>query len=221
VDGRQKVLGNAQADGKETAADGQPAVVVEGEFVVEGERVALGPLRMDLVPAYQRWSNDLEAFNANGHVLPGTLEAQRERIAGRSGKPDFADFTVYDRSDQAPIGFTSLFHIDHRTGTAEFGILLGERRDHGLGTAASRLTLDWGFTVMGLHNIMLRVAGWNERAMHVYTKLGFRELGRRRGSVVTMGRRYDGVYMDMLAEEFLRNGASVLAQRAPGGDWSG
>src|SRR4029450_5182059 len=29
-------------------------------FVVEGARVALGPLRMDLVATYQRWENDLE-----------------------------------------------------------------------------------------------------------------------------------------------------------------
>jgi diamine N-acetyltransferase len=184
-------------------------------FVIEGERVALGPLRMDLVPTYQRWENDPEAANANGLVIPRTLEAQRERIASRSGKPDLADFTVYDRSDQTPIGFSSLSGIDHRNGTAEFGILLGERRGQGLGTEATRLTLDWGFTMLGLHNIMLSVAAWNERAIRVYTKVGFREVGRRRGMGVTMGRRYDGVFMDLLASEFLQAGGSVLAGRAP------
>jgi RimJ/RimL family protein N-acetyltransferase len=184
-------------------------------YVIKGERVALGPLRMDLVATYQRWDNDLEALNANGRVIPFTLEAQRERIAGLSGKPDLCDFTVYDRSDQAPVGWTSLSHIDHRNGTAEFGILLGERRDQGLGTEATRLTLDWGFTVLGLHNIMLGVAAWNERAIRVYTKVGFREVGRRRGAGLTMGRRYDAVYMDLLASEFLQAGGSVLAGRAP------
>jgi diamine N-acetyltransferase len=186
-------------------------------FVVEGARVALGPIRMDLVPTYQRWDNDLEVANANGRVIPFTLEAQRERIAGLSGKPDICDFTVYDRSDQAPVGLTSLSHIDHRNGTADFGILLGERRDQGLGTEATRLTLDWGFTVLGLHNIMLSVAAWNERAIHLYAKVGFREVGRRRGAGVTMGRRYDGVYMDLLASEFQQAGGSVLAGRAPHG----
>ena len=185
------------------------------DFVVEGERAALGPVRMDLVPAYQRWSNDLEVANGNGWVIPFTLESQRDRIAGRSGKPDFADFTVYDRSDGTPIGFSSLFHIDHRNGTAEFGIFLGERRGKGLGTEATRLTLDWGFTVLGLHNIMLGVAAWNQRAIRVYTKVGFREIGRRRGAGVTMGRRYDAVYMDLLASEFLQAGGSVLARQAP------
>ena len=186
-------------------------------FVVEGERVALGPVRLDLVPLYQRWSNDLEAANSNGWVIPFTLEAQRDRIAGRSGKPEFADFTVYDRGDAAPIGFSSLFRIDHRNGTADFGIFLGERRDQGLGTEATRLTLDWGFTVLGRHNIMLSVAAWNQRAIRVYAKAGFRELGRRRGADVTMGRRYDGVFMELLASEFQQNGRSVLAGRTPPG----
>ena len=187
------------------------------DFVVEGERVALGPLRLDLVPAYQRWSNDLEVANGNGWVIPFTLESQRDRIAGRGGKPDFADFTVYDRSDGTPIGFSSLFHVDHRTGTADFGIFLGERRGKGLGTEATRLTLDWGFSVLGLHNIMLSVAAWNERAIRVYTKAGFRELGRRRGADVTMGRRYDGVFMELLGSEFRQNGHSVLAGHTPPG----
>jgi hypothetical protein len=74
-------------------------------FVIEGARVALGPLRMDLVATYQRWENDLEVANANGRVIPFTLQAERERIAGRDGKPEFCDFTVYDRADQAPIGW--------------------------------------------------------------------------------------------------------------------
>ena len=184
-------------------------------FVIEGERVALGPLRMDLVATYQRWDNDLEVLNANGWVIPRTLEAQRERIAGRSGKPEFCDFTVYDRANQAPIGFSSLFYIDHRNATAQFGIDLGERRGQGLGTEATRLTLDWGFTVLGLHNIMLAVAAWNERAIRVYIKVGFREIGRRRGAGLTMGRRHDGVFMDLLASEFLQANGSVLARRAP------
>jgi diamine N-acetyltransferase len=184
-------------------------------FVVEGARVALGPLRMDLVATYQRWSNDLEVANANGWVIPFTLETQRERIASRGGKPEFCDFTVYQRSDQTPIGFSSLFHIDHRYGTADFGIFLGERRGQGLGTEATLLTLDWGFTMLGLHNIMLSVSAWNERAIRVYTKVGFREIGRRRDAGVTMGQRHDGVFMDLLASEFQQAGGSVLAGRAP------
>lgn len=33
---------------------------------IEGERVALGPLRRDLLPAYQRWINDFSAVRTLG-----------------------------------------------------------------------------------------------------------------------------------------------------------
>src|SRR6266536_4042389 len=167
-------------------------------FVVEGERVALGPLRSDLVPTYQRWENDLEVANGNGRVIPFTLEAERDRVAGRSGKPDIIDFTVYDRADQTPIGWSTLAGIDHRNGTAEFGIHLGERRGQGLGTEATLLTLDCGFTMLGLHNIMLATAAWNQRAIRVYAKVGFRELGRRRGAGVNRAQRDVVVFMHLV-----------------------
>jgi len=71
--------------------------------------------------------------------------------------------------------------------------------------------------MLGLHNIMLTTAAWNQRATRVYSKVGFREVGRRRGAGVTMGRRYDAVFMDLLASEFRQRGWSVLAGRAPHG----
>jgi hypothetical protein len=62
-------------------------------FVIEGTRVALGPLRMDLVPTYSAgrttWRSPTPTAGSSPH-----LEATRERIAGRSGKPEFCDFTV-------------------------------------------------------------------------------------------------------------------------------
>jgi diamine N-acetyltransferase len=72
--------------------------------------------------------------------------------------------------------------------------------------------LDWAFTVMGLHNVLLVTFSWNLPAIRAYTKAGFREIGRRRGAVVTMGRRYDQVLMDAVADEFTD---SVLATQIP------
>jgi hypothetical protein len=69
--------------------------------------------------------------------------------------------------------------------------------------------------MLGLHNIMLSVSDWNLRAIRTYASLGFKEIGRRRAAGVTMGRRHDGVYMDLLAAEFLQTAGSVLASRAP------
>nr|WP_279326986.1 GNAT family protein [Deinococcus koreensis] len=59
----------------------------------------------------------------------------------------------------------------------------------------------YGMFHLGLHNIMLRVYTFNERAVRAYQKVGFRELGRRRGSVRLGAERFDTVFMDITADE--------------------
>jgi diamine N-acetyltransferase len=187
----------------------------EARLVVTGERVGLGPLRADLLPLYQRWVNDLRVARGLGSQRVMTEDAERAwyQEASRAGSTHAA-FTIYDLDDLAPIGTTSLWEIDHYSGTATFGIMVGERRGRGFGTEATRLMLEWGFTVLGLYNIELRVWEWNAGAIRAYTKAGFREIGRRRGGAVSMGRRYDAVYMDAIAPEFK---GSALADLVPEG----
>jgi diamine N-acetyltransferase len=188
---------------------------VEAQLVVTGERVGFGPLRADLLPIYQRWVNDLHVSRGLGsrHVM--TEEAERSWYQELSRQePSRVAFTIYDLDDLAPIGTTSLWEIDHYNGTATFGIMLGERRGRGLGTEATRLMLEWAFTVLGLYNVELRVWQWNVGAIRACTKAGFHEIGRRRGSAVVMGRRYDTVHMDAIAPEFK---GSALTDLVPDG----
>jgi len=186
-------------------------------ILVQGQRVGLGALRHDLIPAYLRWRSDLEVMRGTGESIQlPTVEAMQAwyEQATRPGNSD-VHFTVYDLGDLAPVGTALLVRINQHDGTAEFGLTIGERRNQGLGSEATKLVLDWAFTVMGLHNVLLVTFSWNLPAIRAYTKAGFREIGRRRGAVVTLGRRYDQVLMDAVAEEFTD---SVLAKHAPTDD---
>jgi diamine N-acetyltransferase len=190
----------------------------EPDLVAVGERVALGPLRVDLAADYARWINQAEVKRGTSALGVMTPEAERDWVQeraqeGSARRPSSASFTVYDRTDLAPVGTTALMGIDHRDRTAEFGISMGDRRGQGLGTDAARLTLDWGFTVLSLHNVLLRALDWNVQALASYRRAGFRELGRRREAALSDGRLCDEVYMDALASEFT---GSVLAPRADG-----
>jgi RimJ/RimL family protein N-acetyltransferase len=53
--------------------------------------------------------------------------------------------------------------VDHRNRSATFGILIGEPecRGKGYGTETTRLMLDYAFTTLGLHNVMLTVFEFN------------------------------------------------------------
>jgi diamine N-acetyltransferase len=185
------------------------------DYVLEGERVALGPLRKDLADRYRRWVHDLDVRSGILTVGIYALEAEEtwveETIAQCGGvAPEIAAFTVYDRSDGAPIGTTSLMRIDWRMSRSEFGIALGERRGKGLGTEATRLTLDWAFNMLGLHNVMLTVLPTNTAAVRAYEKAGLRRIGVRRDALSVMGRRGDELLMDAVAGEFE---SPVLAAR--------
>jgi hypothetical protein len=115
---------------------------------------------------------------------------------------------------------TRLGDINPFHATGEPGTLIDEtdRWGKGYGTEVTRLMLDYGFTALGLHNIMLTAFSFNERGLRAYTRAGFREIGRRREAFRLGGQAYDVVYMDCLAAEFK---SPVLRQGLePGGRMS-
>lgn len=172
---------------------------------IVGEKVALGPHRRDLLPLYTRWINDFEVTrNLSMGLRPTTAEAEERWYDGIVKRDRDVLFTIYDLSTRRPIGSSGLHNIDHQNRTAEFGILIGEREcwGKGYGTEATRLMLDYGFTLLGLHNIMLYVMSYNERAVRAYTRAGFRLLGRRRESQRVGDKAYDVLLMDCLSTEF-------------------
>ena len=85
----------------------------------------------------------------------------------------------------------------------------GDRRGTGLGTETTRLTLDWAFNMLGLHNVILTVLPTNAGALRAYEKAGFQVIGRRRAAVLSLGARYDEILMDAVRDEFV---SPVLAR---------
>jgi RimJ/RimL family protein N-acetyltransferase len=185
---------------------------------ITGDKIALGPIRRDLVPLYQRWINDFEVTRTLGiGTGPMTLEAEQAWYDGASRRGHDALFTIYERVTLRPIGNTGLHDVDLSHGTAEFGIVIGDKEcwGRGCGTEAATLMLDYGFHALGLHNIWLRVYDFNERGIRAYTRAGFREIGRRREAVRRGQRYYDLVLMDCLAPKF--EGQVLRRLLAPGG----
>jgi RimJ/RimL family protein N-acetyltransferase len=77
-----------------------------------------------------------------------------------------------------------------------------EARGKGYGTETTRLMLDYAFTALGLHSVMLDVSEYNLAGRRAYEKAGFREIGRRRQSDLLNGHLYDLILMDCIATEF-------------------
>jgi len=184
----------------------------EPDLIVVGEKVALGPLRRDLAGTYARWLNQLEVRRGLDQLGIATPQSQERWVEenierGARREPQAVEFTVYDRADSAAVGTAGLLQIAHANGTAEFAIVIGERRGEGLGTEATRLVLDFAFNVLQLRNVLLETLEWNVAGLIAYERAGFRRVGVRRGAVMSRGRPTDIVIMDAVPEDF---GSSVL-----------
>ena len=173
---------------------------------ITGNLTALGPFDESMAEALHRWSNDFAIAVLNGSVPhPQTIEVSRADAARLSADDQTSyAFAIYERTTMRLIGFVDLRNINYRQRTAELGILIGEQDcwGKGFGTETLYLVLDYAFSVLGLHNIMLSLAGYNERALRTYRRVGFREIGRRREICSIDNTFTDAVFMDCLSTEF-------------------
>jgi diamine N-acetyltransferase len=172
---------------------------------IEGELVALGPLRREHIPLYLRWINDFGTTQMLGiSPRPMTLEQETawyEQTAADDGE---VAFTIYERATGRAIGNCGLHEVDLANRRTVVGIMIGEpdARGRGYGTEAMRLLLDYAFTVLDLHSVMLTVFEYNGAGRRCHENVGFREMGRRRQSRWYNGRFWDEIHMDILASEF-------------------
>jgi RimJ/RimL family protein N-acetyltransferase len=172
---------------------------------VEGEKTVLGPLSRIYLGHFHRWFNDLEVMTTYSiRWSPKTEEGIDEWYTQVSQDRQAVAFMVYRRAEMVPLGYTMLHNINHYHQIADFDIILGEKAlwGQGYGTEATQLTLDYGFTALNLHSVMLTVRTFNERGLRAYERAGFRTFGRRREARKLAGQRYDVVYMECLASEF-------------------
>ena len=172
---------------------------------IVGERIALGPLRRDLLPHYHRWRNDFWVQRTYGETLvPASVEERTAWFERAAAGADSLWFTIYERATARPIGVADLFQIERDHGLAWFGMLIGDAGDRGKGYGAetSRLMLDYAFNALNLHVVMLSVDEFNHAGRRAYARAGFRDAGRIRGATLLAGRRYDRILMDCVANEF-------------------
>ncbi len=185
--------------GKVTVSD-QPPVIS-----VDGDKVALGPMRRDLIPLYQSWINNVETLKFLANISrPLTLDEETAWYDGIVKNPDLVSFTIYALPDYRPAGIVNLLHIDQANRRCDLGIMIGEPRLRGigLGTESVRLAVDYAFHVLNLHSVMLETYEFNLAGVKAYTRAGFREIGRRREARYHAERYWDVIMMDVLVSEF-------------------
>jgi RimJ/RimL family protein N-acetyltransferase len=80
--------------------------------------------------------------------------------------------------------------------------ILPEWQNKGYGGEAIKWILEYAFLRAGLHKVRIRAFEWNEGAMRLYERLGFKLEGRARETLWHEGRFWDSVEYGMIDREW-------------------
>jgi len=169
-----------------------------------GERCYLSPVDSKETEKVAKWSNDIEVALKTGDISDMiNYDLQKEYLEGMNNSRGYG-FFIGRKEDDEFIGIARLMRINFINRNAIMGMFIGEKSDRnkGIGTEAAKLLLDFGFNVINLRNIMIETFSFNKAAMKVCTKCGFKEIGRRRKSIIYGNKEFDEVFMDILNDEF-------------------
>ncbi|MCE7740854.1 MAG: GNAT family N-acetyltransferase [Candidatus Heimdallarchaeota archaeon] len=172
-----------------------------------GEKVKLRPLeKEDLDDIMEHW-NTYESRIGLGLLIPMSSMMEAEFIESahsmaKSGKEYV--LAIEEISTGNFLGTCGVGKINSVSRSAELGITIHNPANHskGYGTDAMKCLLKFGFNILNFHRIELWVMEYNERAIHVYKKVGFKEVGRKREAHYLQGSYHNVVVMDILEEEF-------------------
>ncbi|WP_395293516.1 GNAT family N-acetyltransferase [Kitasatospora hibisci] len=178
--------------------------------MIEGTLVKLRALRAEDAEHHLRWRNDPEVvrFAAAGDPCFGPVTAEGVETGFstmlRLVPREAAVLTVEEAATDRVIGAVDYRDLDPFVGVATLGITIGEKEfwGRGHGSEALRLLVDHLFGAYGLNRLELDTWSGNERAVRAFTRLGFREEGRRRAAALVGGVRHDRVLFGMLREEW-------------------
>ncbi|TYT23271.1 GNAT family N-acetyltransferase [Dictyoglomus thermophilum] len=168
-----------------------------------GKRCYLSPIDIEDCQKYTRWVNDMEVVI--GLTIASNLytEQKEREVLERLSKSDY-NFAIVDLEREELIGNIGFVNLDLINKVGELGIFIGNKDywGKGYGVEAIQLLLDFGFNILNLHNVYLRVFSFNKPAINCYKKIGFKEVGRIREAKQIAGERYDIIIMDILENEY-------------------
>nr|WP_272913728.1 GNAT family protein [Halalkalibacter okhensis] len=160
------------------------------------------------IEKYHTWRNDIDVMITTSPTLDvysidETKKFVEEVILNSHSSKSYI---IELKKDHSPIGVTSLINIDSKNRNAECIIDIGEKEywGKGYGSEALKVLLDYAFLELNLHRVSLRVFSLNERAIHIYNKLGFEKEGVIRESLYRNGRWHDIITMGILKKEYMR-----------------
>lgn len=158
----------------------------------------------DVDGPYPTWFEDQEVCRYNRHGKFFKTAARIRKYAAKANSERQVTWAVC-HSEDGHIGNVSLQDISQVDRTAEFAILMGDKRHWGKGVAslAAKALLYHAFNKLNLERVYCGTADTNWAMKGLAGALGMIQEGTRRSQLYLEGRRVDLVEFGILKEEYL------------------
>lgn len=168
-----------------------------GALRITGPRVVLRPMgRDDITETHLGWLRDPQVVRlSNQRFVTHTLQSCLRYLESFEAGPHIY-LSVRRASDDQALGtLTAYCQAPH--GTADIGILMGDRSawGQGLGAEAFGLLADWLARQPGMRKLTCGTLACNAGMLRVAAKAGFVEEGRRRAQELVDGVPHDIVLL--------------------------
>lgn len=157
----------------------------------------------DVAGPYPGWFEDQDVCRYNSHGKFFKTRASFREYAADLNREDRMVWAICHSKD-GHIGNISLQEISLINRTAEFAIILGNKRHwgRGVGLLAGRKLLEHGFEKLNLERVHCGLAATNAGMKGLAVALGMKLEGTRRGHLYLEGSRVDMLEYGILRSEF-------------------
>ena len=171
----------------------------------ENDRIYLRDIRLgDAVDRYVAWLNDSDVNryleSRFSRHTSATVEAY---IREHTQSPDVFLLAICTKPDGKHIGNIKVGPIDRIHGTADVGLMIGDREEwgHGYGTEAIALVTGFAFDELGLRRLTAGAYRENGASVRAFQRCGYRIEGVLRNHRQLGDGRTDVILVGLLAED--------------------
>lgn len=173
-------------------------------LTLKGEHIFLRALEPEDLDFLYRLENDPGIWEISGTTAPYSKQVLKWYLEN-------AHKDIYEAKqlrlcicnlEEKVVGLVDLFDFDPKNLRVGLGIVVSDEinRNRGMGSEAVRLLSDYVFSILGLRQIYVNVLEENKGSIHLFTKLGFKEVGIKKDWIFAGGEFKNEILYQKLKE---------------------
>lgn len=174
--------------------------------MIKGKNLYLSKIEKEDMEHIYKWFSDCEFLKFYDYYppVPQTKEEVDKTFNDYEKNQESDVFAIRLLSDGQIIGIAGYDDIikENKVATLFIGIGNENSRGRGYGKQTINILLDYGFNDLDFYRIQLNVLEFNESAIALYEKNGFKKEGTYREFVLRDDKRYDLYFYGLLKHEW-------------------